>query len=559
MFFDQTIKNIKRAREVIQILMKYGFEEVVTNTSLQKLIPQKRRESWTRQEQPVLEYSRWERIRMAVEELGPTFVKGAQVLSNRPDILPEKLIEEFQKLQSDVPPFPFEQVQEIVEAEMGQKLTEIFEFFDQKTLGSASIGQVHQARLIGGKEVVVKIQRPGVDEIVETDISIIKTMVDRGEGFFERKGISNPMDVVVAFEKTMQKELNYLTEARNIIQFKNLFDGHPDFYVPKVYRDYSTGKILVLEMVKGCKITDVKQLKKWGLDIPEFAEKGIKIYLHQIFEHGFFHADPHPGNIIIGKDGRLNLIDFGMVGRLMKKDRFAFASVFIAMAQQNPVSMANNLRQLAIEDEVSDERALQNDLNEIIQDFSMLDVKESNMAILTTRLQKLVYDYRMRVPGDVFLILRALAILEGIGKTIHPNFNISEFVKPFGQKMLKDQLSVENALEEIFSRGYNVGSFLDAFPVEIRDILVKIRKGRLKLEIHHHGYEPLLEKIDFVINRISLTLIIAALLISSSIIMHSSSIGGAPGNIPWLSFIGFILAGGIGVLLLINILRSDKY
>lgn len=268
MFFTQTIKNIQRTREIIAVLFKYGFEEVVANTPLQNFVPQNRQLTWLRNERYVLDYTRWERVRMVFEELGPTFIKGAQVLSNRPDLLPEPLITEFQKLQSNVPPFPFEEAKAIIEKELGKKLEEVFAFFNPVPIGSASIGQVHRARLLDDTEVVVKVQRPQVRQIVETDLAILKEVIRRSEKFFENNGIINPMDLVLAFEKSMQKELDYLTEARNITQFRTFYQDRKDFYVPKAFKELSTAKVLLLEFVKGCKITDVEQLTKWGVDIP---------------------------------------------------------------------------------------------------------------------------------------------------------------------------------------------------------------------------------------------------------------------------------------------------
>ncbi len=561
MLFDQTFKNIKRAREIIAILFKYGFEDVVINTPLKSLMTEKRKLKWKRDERSVFETSRWERLRMAVEELGPTFIKGAQVLSNRPDILPAELLEEFEKLQSEVPPFDFEIVQKTIEQQTGKTIDQLFAYFNEKPLGSASIGQVHAARLKNGKEVVVKVQRPRVDYIVETDIAIMKEVVRRGESFFEQQGITNPMDVIEAFDKSMQKELDYTNEARNITQFRNFYSDRTDFYVPMAYKEHSTKKVLVLEFIKGCKVTDVKQLKQWNIDPKEIAERGMNIYLTQIFEFGFFHADPHPGNIIVRKDGTICLIDFGMVGRLMKRDKFAFAGVFIDMAQQNARGMANNLRKLAIDDNIEDMQALEYELYEIIQDYTVLDVSESSMAELANRLQKLVYDYQIRVPGGVFIILRALAILEGIGKTVHPDLNTFEYVKPFGRKLILEQYSEKNIADVLSSRAINIINMLDGFPIDVRDILTKVKKGRIHSSIELKGWEPILQKIDYITNRLIMAILICALLIASGIMMNAGAYAGpaTSGGLPYFSIIGLSFAGVLFMFLIISIFRSGRY
>lgn len=561
MLFNQTIKNINRTREIIRVLFKYGFEDVVVNSPLQNIVPENTKLGWNRQQKSIFEYSRYERIRMVFEELGPTFIKLAQVLSNRPDILPEGLIQEFTKLQSDVPPFDFQKVKQIIEKETGKPLKATFKYFDEKTLGSASIGQVHMAILQDDTEVVVKVQRPNVKKIVATDLAILRDTVKRAEGFFEKNGIINAMDVVDAFERSMNKELDYNTEARNINLFRNAYRDNTTFYVPKVYREISTDRILILEMVKGCKITDTEQIEAWGLDPKDIAERGIDIYLSQIFEHGFFHADPHPGNIIIRKDGVICLIDFGMIGTLMRRDKYNLAGVFVGMAQQDPQGMANCLRKLAIEDNITDMRALEYDLNEIIEDFALLDVSESNIAELSMRLQKVIYAYRLRVPGGVFIILRALAILEGIGKSIHPDIQTYEFIKPYGIKIFREKLDPSNVTDDILSKFSQFSEFLTTFPVEFKDILVQTRRGKLHFEYELTNYKPLLNKADRIANRMIAALFICALLLSSSIIM-TADLGPAvktASGIPYLSIIGYGMATFIGIIVFFAIMRTRKF
>lgn len=560
MFFNQTIKNLKRTREIIAVLVKYGFEEVVANTSLQNFVPQSRELTWVRNDRYVLEYSRWERVRMVFEELGPTFIKAAQVLSNRPDLLPEALIQQFQQLQSNVPPFAFEQVQSIIEQELGKPLDEVFEYFNVSPLGAASIGQVHKARLLDGNEVVVKVQRPHVKYIVETDLSIIKEVIRRGNSFFESNGISNPIDLVLAFEKSMQKELDYLCEARNITQFRSFYKHRKDFYVPKAYKKYSTTRVLVLELIKGCKITDVEQLQQWGIDIPKLAKTGLSIYMTQIFEFGFFHADPHPGNILVRPDGVICLIDFGMVGKLMKRDKFAFTSVFTTMALRDARGMANALRKLAIDDDITDMRTLESDLNELIEDYILLDVSESSMAEMAQRLQSIIYDHKIRVPGGIFIILRALAILEGIGKTIYPEMNAYDFVKPYGRKMVLEQYSPQNVAQDTANVISDFLNFLNAFPNELRDILKKARQGRLSAEIRLAGYDRFIAVWHYTANRLALTLIIVTLILSASlitaadIIVHPSSI-----RYPATAIIMYVLAIILTLRLLLVSFKNGKY
>ena len=561
MLFQKTFTNIKRIRQIIGIMVKYGFEDLVISTSLRKFVPQKQRINWVRQEKPVFEYSRWERIRMAAEELGPTFIKFAQVLSNRPDLMPDGLITEFQKLQNKVPPFDSEIAKAIIERELQKPIDEMFSEFDPKPLGSASIGQVHKAKLKTGEDVVIKVQRPGVGKQIETDISIIKDIVLMAESYLERNGVINTMDVVESFERTMSKELQYIHEARSIEQFREFYKDHKNFYVPKAYKKLSTDKVLILEYVEGCKITDVKQVRAWGHDPKKIAEEGMEIYLTQIFQYGYFHADPHPGNVLVTPEGTICLIDFGMVGKLMKQDKYAFAGLFIAMAQQDARKMAISFRALAIDSNIKDSKQFEYDLNELIEDFALLDVEESSMADMGTRLQKIIYDYRMKVPGGVFLILRALAILEGIGKMIHPQFATYEFIAPWGKKMLQEQFSPENIASEASYRASSLYSFLSTFPTEVKQIIKKLRRGELEILTKHTGYEPLLQKLDFITNRLTITFLICALLLGSAISMTAdfAEVQKTSFGVPYISMAGLLIAGGLAVILLITIFRSGKY
>lgn len=558
MGFRRTIQNIKRGREIVAVLLKYGFDDFVTSTQLRRLVPQKRRVRWQRQGQPVFNLSRWERIRMAAEELGPTFVKLCQVLSNRPDILPEALIEELQKLQSNVPPFDVEVAKGIIEKELGKSTDVLFADFDDDVLGSASIGQVHRATLISGEDVVVKVQRPGVRKQIYSDLNILKDLVRLGESYLKKQGVLNAMDIVESFEKIMHKELDYQTEARAMDQFRKFYSARKEFYVPKPYKDDSTSKVLIIEYISGCKITDVPQLEEWGLDPTQIAEVGLDIYLTQIFEFGYFHADPHPGNVLVQRDGRIILIDFGMVGKMLKQDKYAFAGVFIAMANHDPVQMAINMRRLAIEHEIKDMRRLEADLNEIIEDFAYLDVDESSIADITTRLQEIMYRNKMVVPGGVFLIFRALAILEGIGKTIHPSFNTMERVRPFGRKLVMEQFSPKNVFNEVFTRGQSLYSFLSTFPNEMKTVLRKLRKGNLKIEVEHKGWDQFVQRLEAVGTRLSLSLICSALIISGSMILSNDPGYTTGDNIPKMSITLFAMAGIIGGVLLFSMFRGNR-
>jgi len=562
MIFSQEMKEINRGTEIVQTLLKYGFEDFANNSPVKILIPKGKRIGWQKNEKLLIKHSRWELIRMLCEELGPTFVKLGQVLSNRNDILPDELITEFEKLQSNVAPFEYDTVKQIVESELGHTLEHLFQHFNKKPLASASIGQVHKAVLKeGGELVVVKVQRPDIRKTIETDLALLKRIVNQGEDYLENKfGITNAIEFVEEFERTMHKELKYNVEARNLRQFREYYKEEKNFYIPKMYKQFSTDKVLTLEYCSGCKITDIETLKEWGLDPHEIAETGMNVYMKQIFEHGYFHADPHPGNIIVQQDGTICLIDFGMVGRLMKRDKNAFAWALVSMARQDARSMARHFRKLSTQDNITNEKAFESDLNEIIEDFGMLDVSETNIAELGMRLQQVIHKYKMRVPPSLFLLLRALAILEGVGKTIHPSFNTYDYVKPYGKKLLKEVFSTENMIEEMGYRVSQFDYFVRNFPYDIKEILGSLRRGKLNMEINHQGYIPILDKFNNAANRMILAVLIVGLMLSSSIIMMADLPDSAKtaSGIPTLSMGGFLIAGCLSLFLFFKMFRSKK-
>jgi len=556
--FNQTIKNISRIRDVIRVLLKYGFEDIVVNTPLKNLIRQNKRLTWSRHNRSVFDYSRWERVRMVTEELGATFIKLGQLLSNRPDILPLPLIQELEKLQNEVPPFPSDQAIKIIEKETGQSIDSLFSYFEEKPLGSASIGQVHRARLQNGQDVVVKVRRPKVKQLVYTDLELLKEIVRITENYLKKQGLLNPVEIVKTVEKVLFKELDYTIEARNLQHFRSFYKNEKSFIVPKPFKELSGNKVLIMELIHGCKITNVQQMLDWGLDPRKIAERGMDIYLKQIFEFGFFHADPHPGNILVQKDGVICLIDFGMTGKLLKRDKLAFGGILLGMANKNPRAMAISFKKLAIDHNIEDMRSFEYRLSELIEEFASLELEEVNMSALALGLQRIIYDYQLKVPGSIFLILRALVILEGIGKRIHPEFKTFEFFKPYGKKLLLEQFSLKEIGSELLFSGSQFLSFLNKFPTELKYILKKIRKGELYYHVEYHGLEPLTKKLNSIANRLVLAILISTFVMASTFILIYQPDGSTFYGVPVLSWVGYLLSTWMSLLLIFSMLRNRR-
>ncbi|MCG8306604.1 MAG: AarF/ABC1/UbiB kinase family protein [Cytophagales bacterium] len=560
MLFNTTIENISRIRKLVEVIAKYGFEDFVISAGLNNILASKKKVRGQYSEEKRFAHSRWERIRLIMEELGPTYIKLGQMLSNRPDLVPEPLIKELERLLDSVPPFPTDTAREIIESELGKPIREIFIYFDDKPIGSASIGQVHRARLIDGHDVVVKVQRPNAKKQVAADLSLIREFVKITENYFIKAGILNPLEIVDTFSKSLQNEFDYFTEARNLEQFKALYRDFEHLYIPTPFRDLTTKRVLTIEFISGCKVNDIPTLKSWGIRPPQIAKKGLDIYLKQIFEIGVFHADPHPGNILIKPNGRIALIDFGMIGKLMQSQKYAFAGVFISLANKDAKSMATNLRRLAIDHEIEDMRAFEYDLNDLIQDYVVLAGDDVGVRDFTARLQKLAYKYKLQIPGVIFLILRSLAILEGTSRQLDPEFDVLENIKPYGLKLLAEQYSIKNVADEVSHSIAQAFTLFYNLPLEIRDIVKQVRKGKIVLNTRQMGFEKYQKQLDFVANRIVLAIIIGAFVIAAGLSYGSSIDKAVAGlfGIPYFSLFCLFIAGFLGFILFINDYRSGR-
>jgi len=556
MIFGKTVRNINRIGNIINILIKYSFEDIVSNTSLRKFVSAKKQFTGISGEKHFIEYTRWERIRMVIEELGPTTIKLAQFLSNRPDILPDSLIVEFTKLQNNVPPFSSITAKQIIEAETGKKIEELFSYFDNYTIGSGSIGQVHRAKLITGEDVVVKVQRPEAVKTVKTDLSLLREFVKLTESYFINAGILNPMDIVDNFEDSILQELDYSNEARSVLQFRALHKFTKWLVIPKPFRNISSTKVLILEFTSGCKITDYVQYESWGINRHEIAKKLIQIYLIQIFRSGIFHADPHPGNIFVTPAGKISLLDYGMVGKLTNLQKKHFSSLLAAIATRDSKKLLNSLQNLIIKSEINDIQIFENDLQQIIDEIIVYNVDNQGIKELVISLQRIIYKYKLQIPGSVFLLLRALAILEGVVKQLYPELDLLNYIKPYAHKVAMEQFSPQKIKSELKYSAAQLYHLLHYSPIEISYILRKIRTGDIHVKLEHQGYKVGLKKVDTTVNRLIAAILIASLIMGSSILTVFS-----PAHMPTiLSFpvaglLGFAMAIILGIWMVIYAMR----
>jgi len=552
MQINKTIKNINRISEIIGLLIKYGFEDMVANSPLRKMITKERLFFWRKMQKETLHLTRWERIRMAIEELGPSYVKFAQMLSNRPDIIPEPLIAEFEKLQDHVKPYDSQIAKSIIEYELGKPIGELFDFFQDRPFASASISQVHRAKLKSGEDVAVKVQRPGIEKLIIRDIEVLRMVVDLTSKYLKKQGIINPEEIVSDYEHALKSEINFQTEAQNIAQFRQYYHNRKNLYIPKVYASHTRKKVLTTEFIIGCKITDSVQYAKLGIDPVVTINTLIDIYLSQIFEHGYFHADPHPGNILVRDDGTLCLIDFGLVGKLIATDKIAFANIFASIVQRDTKKMADCFIRLADNPNFIDARILEYDLKDLIDEFSLTG--DTNIIGFRKKMQNLIYTHRIKVPYSVFLILKTLVVIEAIAKTVVTDTNIKPQIEHYGQKVGRAQYSPKLIISELLLRANQMNYFLRNFPNDLNQVLKTLQKGKLHIEYEIQGTDSFFRKLDRITNRFIIAAFIVALILAGALVITARLPRQAIAfyYIPYISLVCWIIAALLTVILLFN-------
>lgn len=506
----------------------------------------------------VVEYTRYERMRMVCEELGTTFIKFAQIAANRPDLLPEELIAEMERFHDHAPMVPAEDIRGVFLQEFGKEPEALFEYFDHTPIASASMAQVHRARLIGGKQVALKIQRPGIRDTVEMDIQILRKMAHLIETYFPQYDVFQPMELVKMFETSIRKELRFSLEAANLVRFQEQFKANPDIMVPQLYPELSTDRIICMEYIDGIKITNLDQLKKIGITGPELAVTGINLYYEQVFEHGFFHADPHPGNIFVLRDGRVCFVDYGMMGIILESDKELLATLLLTIADNDVEGLKKALLKFSRLERFENDKDLEYDIIDFLSAYSTMAIEEIDGNEVMEGLNRMFFKYKIRVPGNMLLLLKALVIIEGVGLMLDPKYNIIKNIEPYVRRLLEKKYNPSRLTKGFMRAMGDMTRMAVNLPEDVEEVVRKVREGKLRMEFEHKGLESLYEKMETVSNRIAFTLLLVALIIGSSLIV----IADVPphiNHVPVIGFVGFIISGLLAVRLIISILRHGNF
>jgi len=553
----RTYQNIRRFHKIVAILIKYGFGGLVKELKLFPFLASLERVLFFRRTKKALSIP--ERIRLVLEELGPTFIKLGQVASTRADLLPPEWIEELKKLQDAVPPFPFEKVKEVVEHGLKAPLSEKFKTFEETPCASASIAQVHYAMLMDGQEAAVKVKRPGIDKIIESDISVMHTIAYLLDRYVPQAKRYRPVEVVNEFARVIHREQDFTVEGANVNRFCKMFEGDTTVKVPEVFWDYTTSEVLTLERIYGTPLDETEKIKAKGLDIKKIAENGIRAFFKQVFEFGYFHADLHPGNIFTSDDGTIIYLDFGIVGRLDENLRRYLASLLFHLIRQDYHNMALIHREMGLISKDVDMGEFEEALRDIAEPVLGRTLEQINMSGLIMKLIRTARRFQMRLQPNLLLLQKSMVIIEGVGRQLYPDIDMWEVAKPLIYKwMLKEKASPGR----IYSRGKKrVDNFIEMatdVPYQVHSILSKTLSEELKIGFVHHRLETLSEEINILGRRFAMGMIIAALIIGSSFLAMANKSMAVFWGMPAVSWVGFIMAGILGLRMGSSVLKRDK-
>ncbi|GIX01542.1 MAG: ABC transporter [Thermogutta sp.] len=517
----QIYRHGTRWAEILSVLSKYGLADWIDRLGLEiarDLIKGPTGEivarlPWTT------------RFRLALTELGPTFIKLGQVLSTRPDVVGVELARELEELQEHVTPDPPEVVRRVIRSELGHDPEELFAEFHEEPLASASIGQVHAARLKDGRHVVLKIQHPGIEEKILVDLEILGALAMLAEKLPDLQAY-RPVGLMTELKRTMTRELDFQRELRNLQEFEANFRDSDDLKIPRAFPEFSTKRVLAMEYLEGIKLADHAQIERDGIDCQAVALRGARAYLKMIFQDGFYHADPHPGNILILRDGRVGLLDFGMVGRLDEELREDVQVLLSALASQDAITLADVISHIGRAPRDLDRASLTVDLTDYVSYYGHLPIDQFDLGGALNEMFEILRRYRIMLPARIALVLKTLVILEGTAQLLNPKFHLLYVIQEYQQQFFWQQFSLRRRLRKLRRATWRFQHLIDALPQNLLDLFDHIRSGQFDIRLEHRGLEP-------SANRLVSGLLASALFVGCSL-MLAFQVPPLLGDLPWI-------------------------
>ncbi|MBM7853967.1 ubiquinone biosynthesis protein [Desulfohalotomaculum tongense] len=548
-------KHLKRYREIINILLKHGFGHILHQLGLAEFLSI-RKKILFKKESKIEELSMAQRVRLAVEELGPTFIKAGQILSTRPDLLPPDYIGELKKLQDKVPAFEFDAAKQQIERELDQPLTELFTKFNPEPLASASIGQVYRAMLPGGQEVVVKVQRPDIEKIINIDLEIMYDIARFLESRLNWSEMYSLVEIVAEFDRTLHEELDYNTEGRNADTFRKNFNDNPEVLIPAVYWEYSSRRVLTMEYVEGVKLNNLQEINRLNLDRSILARKLAQTIFKQVLIDGFFHADPHPGNLAVLPNGKIIFMDFGMVGFLTEESKNSIGNLMLALVSKDADAVMKAVLNMGVIAKNVDKKLLRRDIDLLQRKYYEVPLSQISLGEALNDIMGIAFKYHIRMPTEFAMLVKTLLTLEGLVKELDPKLSIVKIVEPFAKRLLIERLSPQTLSKTILKNLQGFGDILSFLPEQLGEVLDLAAKGELKLKHQFPQINEVLNTLNIMTNRIAFSTIITGLVIGSAFLTQKENI--LFGQIP-IAEAGFLVAGIMSFWFLVSILRSGGF
>jgi ubiquinone biosynthesis protein len=548
-------RNLGRLSEIAQVAVRHGFGYWFETHRLADLFPRR----GPRAELDGQPSERGKHLREMLDELGPTFVKFGQLLSTRPDVLPPDIIAELRGLQDDVRPFPFEDVERVVEEELGLSVDKLFPEFDERPIAAASIGQVHLATLPNGMPVAVKVQRPGAPRQIEADLALLYQAARIAKERVRALDFIDAHHLVDEFARSIRQELDYRLEARNADTFHRNFAGDPHVRIPRVYWTYTRSRVLTLEWLEGSQVADIVP-ESWPLeDRRDLVHVMAEAWMTMIFRHGFFHGDPHPANILVlGSPDVIGLVDFGAVGKLTDDDMSKLTRMFIDAASENVDMLPKRLADLGVRYPREREEELREQLRDFYYRYYGASIAEIDPLQVIREAFQLIYSNSLQLPTRFLLLDKAIATLASVGIDLYPDFNVFEVARPYARGLLLDRLRPRRVASRARKESVRLGQMAIDLPYQLHDTLEQVRDGQIEVGFVHKGLDDALNRIDAVFNRLVVAMIVAGGLIGSSLIGIFSKGGPELLGINIISVIGFAFSVVLGVWLLWGVLRSGR-
>jgi ubiquinone biosynthesis protein len=547
-------RNIGRLSEIAQVAVKHGFGYFFERHRLTDLFP------WVSHDGSAETQSdRGRRLRETLDELGPTFVKFGQLLSTRPDIVPPDIVVELQKLQDDVTPIPYAEVERVIRDELGVTIEQAFLEFDEQPTAAASIGQVHRALLPNGERVAVKVQRPNAQRQIESDIALLFQAARLAKERVRALDFIDAEQVVDEFARSIRSELDYRAEARNAEAFRRNFAGHEEVRIPRVYWTYTRRRLLVLELLEGTQLADLDTSSLTQVERRDLAYRIAETWMTMIFRHGFFHGDPHPANIFVLDGGKVvGLVDFGQVGKLTDDDMSKLTRLFIDAANERVDSLPRRLAELGVRYPRDREEEFGDELRDVYYRYYGVSLAEIDPLEVIREAFEVIYRLNLRLPTRFVMLDKAIATLASVGIELYPDFNVFEVAKPYARNLLLERFSPGRMLSRARKESSELARVASTLPYQVHDILEELRDGQIDVGFVHKGLDEFMHKVDVAFNRLVVALIVVGGLIGSSLIGIFAKHGPFVFGVNFLSFIGFLLSGALGVWLLWGVIRSGR-